>query len=251
MLALPSYIMNSAALAKHLDTRQFPSNCSILAADVESLYPSIDINRGLDALTAALKANNTDSDTRHFIVQLTRWVLMNNVTEFNGKLYIQICGTAMETPCAVVFACIFTGIIERKAWAMLSQVDIHPLLNYRFIDDLLIIVSSSEDAQKVLDTFNNIDPFITLTGNISDDTANFLDLTLFKGSKFHHGQWFNLDVYQKPSNLVLFLPPFSSHPEHVLKGWIQGYISRLRINCTDDIIYHLRRNQFWGQLLAR
>ena len=94
--------MNSAALAKHLDTRQFPSNCSLLAADVESLYPSIDINRGLDALTAALKANNTDRDTRHFIVQLTRWVLMNNVTEFNGKLYIQICGTAMGTPCAVV-----------------------------------------------------------------------------------------------------------------------------------------------------
>jgi hypothetical protein len=251
MLALPSYIMNSAALAKHLDTRQFPSNCSLLAADVESLYPSIDINRGLDALTAALKANNTDRDTRHFIVQLTRWVLMNNVTEFNGKLYIQICGTAMGTPCAVVFACIFMGTIERKAWAILSQVDIYPILNYRFIDDLLIIVNSSEDAQKVLDTFNNIDPFITLTGNISDDTANFLDLTLFKGSKFHHGQRFDLDVYQKPSNLFLFLPPCSSHPEHVFKGWIQGYISRLRINCTDDIIYHLRRNQFWDQLLAR
>ena len=251
MLALPSYIMNSAALAKYLDTRQFPSTCSLLAADVESLYPSIDINRGLDALTAALKANKTDSDTRHFIVQLTRWVLMNNVTEFNGKLYIQICGTAMGTPCAVVFACIFMGTIERKAWEILSQVDIHPLLNYRFIDDLLIIVNSSEDAQKVLDTFNNIDPFITLTGNTSNDTANFLDLTLFKGSKFHHGHKFDLDVYQKPSNLFLFLPPFSSYPEHVFKGWIQGYISRLRINCTDDIIYHLRRSQFWEQLLAR
>ena len=251
MLALPSYIMNSAALAKHLDNREFPPTCSLLAADVESLYPSIDINRGLDALTAALKANNTDSDTRHFIVQLTRWVLMNNVTEFNGHLYIQICGTAMGTPCAVVFACIFMGTIERKAWEILSQVDIHPLLNYRFIDDLLIIVNSSEDAQRVLDTFNNIDPFITLTGNISSDTANFLDLTLFKGSKFHHGQRFDLDVYQKPSNLFLFLPPFSSHPEHVFRGWIQGYLSRLRVNCTDDIIHYLRRNQFWDQLLAR
>ena len=130
MLALPSYIMNSAALAKHLDTRQFPSNCSLLAADVESLYPSIDINRGLDALTAALKANNTDRDTRHFIVQLTRWVLMNNVTEFNGKLYLQTRGTAMGTPCAVVFACIFMGTIERKTWSILSRVDIQPLLNY-------------------------------------------------------------------------------------------------------------------------
>jgi hypothetical protein len=114
MLALPSYIMNSAALAKYLHTRKFSSTCSLLAAEVKILYPSIDINRGLDALTAALKANNTDSDTRHFIVQLTRWVLMNNVTKFNGKQYIQICGTAMGTPCAVVFAWIFMGTIELR-----------------------------------------------------------------------------------------------------------------------------------------
>jgi len=251
MLRLQSYIMNSAALARHLDTKQFPMTCSLLAADVESLYPSIDINRGLDALNEALGQQHVDNETKRFIILLTRWVLMNNITEFNGKLYIQTRGTAMGTPCAVVFACIFMGTIENKAWNQLGRINIHPLLNYRFIDDLLIIVNSSEEAQTVLDTFNNIDPFITLTGNISDDTTNFLDLTLYKGSRFHHSQRFDLDVYQKPSNLFLFLPPCSCHPEHVFKGWIQGYLSRLRINCTDDIIHHLRRQQFWEQLLAR
>ena len=60
-----------------------------------------------------------------------------------------------------------------------------------------------------------------------------------------------MDVYQKPSNLFLFLPPYSSHPEHVFKGWIQGYLGRLRVNCTDDLIHHLRRQQFWDQLLNR
>jgi hypothetical protein len=251
MLELPSYIMNSAALTKHLETRQFPMTCSLLAADVESLYPSIDINRGLDALSEALKLKGTDSETRFFIVQLTRWVLMNNVTEFNGKLYLQTRGTAMGTPCAVVFACIFMGTIERKAWNFLGRMNIYPLLNYRFIDDLLIIVNSADDAQKILDTFNDIDPFIKLTGDISNDTANFLDLTLYKGSRFYHSNKFDLDVYQKPSNLFLFLPPSSCHPEHVFKGWIQGYLSRLRVNCTDDIIHYLRRQQFWDQLLAR
>ena len=66
MLALPSYIMNSAALTRHLETRQFPITCSLLAADVESLYPSIDITRGLDALTEALKQNGTDNTTSFF-----------------------------------------------------------------------------------------------------------------------------------------------------------------------------------------
>jgi len=114
MLTLPSYIMNSAALAKHLDEKTFPPTCALLAADVESLYPSIDINRGLDALDSALKDINTDSDKRYFIVMLTRWVLLNNITEFNNKLYLQTRGTAMGTPCAVVIACIFMGKSNEK-----------------------------------------------------------------------------------------------------------------------------------------
>ena len=72
--------MNSAALAKRLEERQFPSMCTLLAADVESLYPSIDINRGLDALDDALKNSGTDNQTRHLIILLTRWVLLNNIT---------------------------------------------------------------------------------------------------------------------------------------------------------------------------
>ena len=218
MLSLPSYIMNSAALAKHLDVRTFPPTCALLAADVERLYPSIDINRGLDALNSALKDINTDSDQRYFIVMLTRWVLLNNITEFNNKLYLQTRGTAMGTPCAVVIACIFMGTIERKAWRTLSQTHITPLLDYRFIDDLLIIAQSEEDAHMILKTFNSIDPLIQLTGTISYTTTNFLDLTLYKGSRFNHSNRFDLDVYQKPSNQFLFLPAGSYHPEHVFKG---------------------------------
>jgi hypothetical protein len=70
----------------------------------------------------------------------------------------------------------------------------------------------------ILDTFNDIDQLIKLTGNVSSNTSNFLDLTLNKGSRFNHTHIFDLDVYQKPSNLFLFLPPCSSHPEHVFKG---------------------------------
>ena len=76
----------SAALAKHLETQEFPPTRALLAADVDSLYPSIDINRGLDALYATLKEKHFPNATRHFIVRLARWVLLNNITEFNNKL---------------------------------------------------------------------------------------------------------------------------------------------------------------------
>jgi hypothetical protein len=79
--------MNSAALVKQLEQQAFPNNCALLAADVDSLYPSIDINRGLDALDDALRSTNTPHNIRIFIVKLARWVLFNNYLEFNGKLY--------------------------------------------------------------------------------------------------------------------------------------------------------------------
>ena len=57
----------------------------------------------------------------------------------------------MGTPCAVVVACIYMGTIERKAWASLNHLQsISPILDYRFIDDLLIIAKSQEEAQIIL-----------------------------------------------------------------------------------------------------
>jgi len=76
-------------------------------------------------------------------------------------------------------------------------------------------------------------------------------VTLSLGWQDATSQRFDLDVYQKSSNQFLFLPYDSYHPDHVFQGWIRGYLGRLRINCTDDIIYHVRRSQFWSQLLER
>ena len=251
MLQIPSYIMNSAALAKQLEHTTFPADCALLAADVESLYPSIDITRGLDALNDTLHSTGMPPANRQRIVLLTRWVLFNNYLEFNGKLYLQICGTAMGTPCAVVFACIFMGTIERKAWSILINQQIHALLDLRFIDDFVIIANSVAEANIILQTLNSIDPLIKLTGTISNTSCVFLDLTLYKGSRFDTSGHFDLDVYQKPSNKFLFLPYSSYHHPHIFKGWIHGYISRLRLNCTEDARYQLHRQQFYQQLQAR
>ena len=184
MLQIPSYIMNSAALAKQLEHTTFPADCALLAADVESLYPSIDITRGLDALNDTLHSTGMPPANRQRIVLLTRWVLFNNYLEFNGKLYLQICGTAMGTPCAVVFACIFMGTIERKAWSILINQQIHALLDLRFIDDFVIIANSVAEANIILQTLNSIDPLIKLTGTISNTSCVFFNLTLYKGSRF-------------------------------------------------------------------
>ena len=121
MLKLDSYIMSSATLAKEFQTTIFPPECALLSADVDSLYPSIDLNRGLDAINEALQTAKTSTQDREFTIYLLRWVLFNNILEFNGKLYLQVRGTAMGTPCAVVFACIFMGMLERRALSLARE----------------------------------------------------------------------------------------------------------------------------------
>jgi hypothetical protein len=115
LLKLDSYIMGSATLAKEFNTTTFPAECALLSAVVDSLYLFIDIYRGLDAIKKALKDASTSNTYRKFTIFLLRWVLHHNVLELNGKLYLQIRGTAMGTPCAVVFDCLFMGVLERKA----------------------------------------------------------------------------------------------------------------------------------------
>ena len=87
MLKLNSYIMSSATIAKEFNTTTFPAECTLLSADVDSLYPFIVINRGLDAINEALKEARTSNIDREFTIFLLRWVLYNNILEFNGKLY--------------------------------------------------------------------------------------------------------------------------------------------------------------------
>ena len=126
----------------------------------------------------------------------------------------------MGTPCAVVFACIFMGMLERRA--LNSIYPIVPLYYKRFIDDILVIMASLQDCEELKQSLNTRDPLIKLTGNPSLQSTNFLDLIIYKDTDFDHTHKLDLDLYQKPSNKFLFLSPSSEHAHHVPQGWVTG-----------------------------
>ena len=144
------------------------------------------------------------------------------------------------------------GMLERRALASIRDIQsITPLYYKRFIDDILIITASLQDCEAIKRALNGIDPLIRVTGQTSPNSTNFLDLTIYKEDDFTQTQKLDLDLYQKPSNKFLFLPPSSEHAPHVPQGWITGYIRRIRTNCTRDTKYTKRRTEFWNQLQAR
>ena len=183
MKNIKSFINNSNELVCKLESITFSPNCYLLEADVENLYPSIVLEDGLKSLHKALSHHHWEAKNIDFIVELAHWVLTNNYIQFGDRYYLQKVGTAMGTPFAVIFACRHLAIIEIETLNMLL-CDGHngPQLYYRYIDDIIAVFEYSEDAENFMSVFNN-----RRIGKrcpkylVSDTSANFLYLTIFKG----------------------------------------------------------------------
>jgi hypothetical protein len=252
-----SYVKSSFHLICHLADKKFPATCVILTADVESLYPSIEIQRGLDALNYALIQCKCDNTQRIFIIALTKWILENNFIEFGTNLYQQIKGTAMGTPMAVSYANIFLATTEHFVFKICVRTHTHfsmPYIYKRYIDDLFSVFPNHDSATAFISAFNNIQPgVLRLTHLISTTDGVFLDIEAYKCPipNTHNLVTINTRLYQKPINKYLYLPYCSAHSKKVMKGFITAELQRFRICCTDEHDFLTVKTLFHNRLLAR
>ena len=235
-----------------MDNINLPHHFQFIEADVENLYPSININDALDAIHAFLFNRLGFPQTRiNFIIKLVEWVLKNNYISFGEYIYHQIQGTAMGTPCAVVVACIFMHIIEEEALSLFSIKRCIPrtiFLFKRFIDDYIIVITDYDSGIDLMELLNSRRNSINITFKIRNREIHFLDITLLKTYPNHQ---LVVKAYTKPMNKHLFLPQTSCHPPHIFSGWICGYARRLKLNCTNNSDYNHVLNNFKANLINR
>jgi len=262
MQALPSYLKNSTQLILLLEQHNtLPADCVQLGADVEALYPSIDLADGLTQLRRALVQHNTahpntfDTQYIDFLLDLAEWVLHNNYFEFGThNYYKQIKGTAMGTPFAVTFAVIYLGMLENEAFEIMKQQNIytHILLYRRYIDDIYAIFANTSAANSFMSIFNGLRKgIIKLLETHIGDSVVILDLTVFKGERFNKHNKLDTTIYQKPINTYLYLPTSSYHKKSTFKSTIQSEMRRYRIGCSSDTDYNTIVQQFYHRLTAR
>ena len=253
MRKIPTYLKDSATLIKELDSRKFPPQCYFLEADVDNMYPSINIQHALNALANYIQRQEHNLEiSLNYILALAHWVLTNNYIEFNNKIYLQIKGTAIGTPFAVTFACIYMAEIEYQTTKILLYCRIKlPLYMKRYIDDKFGIFLRKIHAELYLEIFNSIAPGIHLTGNVTNTHAIFLDTKIHKNIRFENDNRLDTDLYQKLTNQYLFIPPNSYHQPKIFLSWITAYIRRIRLNCSDDELYIQHKRTFYNRLLAR
>ena len=250
-----SFIRNSTDLVTRLEATPFPTSATLCSADVVNLYPSIDLHDGLRMLHIALHISPFRIDNIPLLMDLAQFILFNNYLSFDDQVYLQLQGTAMGTPFAVTFACIYMSMLEIETLRLCRSTDtssfIPPILLCRFIDDIFSVFQDPISAALFFNTFNTLRPSIKLTFDITSPSHSFLDLTIFKGPRFHTSNLLDTKLYQKQINKYQYISPNSFHPRHVFSNFIHAELRRYLLACThpDDFI-HLR-SQFSSRLTAR
>jgi hypothetical protein len=258
---IPSYVGSSQNLLIMLESVNFSKHkdCFILCADVDSLYPNIPKDKGLLMMKESILRRKeklppenqlTESDI-NLICDLMAFVLDNNYFTFGELIYKQINGTAMGTPAAVVFACLF---LDKHETNVIESTNVKPLLYRRFIDDIFAVFGCKQDAETFINAFSSEVTLPTIKCSnftISDKEGIFLDLHIFKGTRFAEKNLLDVKIYQKPQNKYLYIPLNSFHPKSVFPSYIKAEINRYRLTCTNDNDFLTVKTDFFNRLSAR
>lgn len=233
-------LKNSDQLAQELqvgnDLDTFKDyDCSLITADISSLYPNMDISRLLKIVD---KIDNT-------CTPLVEFVCKHSYVEYNDKIYHQINGIPMGTNAAVTLANMYVGSLIDTFIATRPQV----IYYKRYIDDLFIIWKGD------LRTWDGAKRGITRMLGIpinfdqpSKDSAIFLDLQI----KWNHFTG-KLDtaVYQKPLNKYRYITPSSCHTSHMFRGFINGELTRYARLSSTAYAYSHTKKLFYQRLVQR
>lgn len=226
----PAYIKDTYHFISIVKNLSIPPDAFLFSLDVDSLYTNIDTKSGLAAVQKLFfKYPNSIRPDRD-LLKLLELNLTRNDFVFDKKYYLQVKGTAMGKSFAPSYANIFMAVWEETA---LANCPITPLHYYRFLDDIWGIWTASMDQfSQFISFLNGVDPSIKLKFEISENSINFLDTTVYKGPEFLTQNRLEIKVFFKPTDTHALLYKNSFHPKHTFNGIVKSQLLRFSRICT-------------------
>ena len=245
-----SYFKSSFDLKRLLSSLHIPNNASLFIADARSMYTNIPTDRALLFIARYLRRTEFEGIPVQALIEALALVMKNNIFSFGDTLWRQTTGTAMGTPPAPPWATLYFALCEEET---VPRFHGNLLLYRRFIDDILGIWLPDADATTNLSQWTDFkaainSPTYKLVWDFSQlcQSIDFMDLHLtIKDNRIH------TTLYEKPTNLHLYIPPSSCHPPGLLRGIVYGLIFRIYTLCTDRVDKKHRTQLFFLQLLRR
>ena len=245
-----AYFKSSYELVQQLKSLDLPPNTFLFTADAVSMYTNIPTNKALLFIGKYLREKRYPGVPIGALMRALQLIMRNNIVHFGDTYHKQLCGTAMGTPPAPPYANLYAAIKEERA---LERFSTHITFFRRFIDDIfgMFTFQSPQDVtvwEAIKEDFN--DPLFELEWEFSplSKSVDFMDLTISIDSSTNR---ISTTLYEKKSNLHLYIPPHSCHPPGVLQGMVFGCIHRIYTLCSDPADQHARTQQFYRHLSAR
>ncbi len=241
---------------RKLEQVQIPNNALIITLDYCSMYTNVPHDEALSALRYTLN-NNTQHQyvkgvkrpSTDSLCHLAQIILENNTFVFNGQNWKQSLGVAMGVKVSPELCDLTIFRMEKE---FLKQCTTDMFLWKRYRDDVFAIWTGSIDAaHQFLNYANSLHKTLKFEYCISPDGANFLDTTIFKGTRFALEGLLDFKPYTKPTETFQYLHRTSAHPPSVFTGLIKGELIRFVRTSTNKCDYLARADLFKSKLLLR
>lgn len=241
---IPGSLIDTADLLRELEkVKNLPTECQLFSADVESLYPSIPWQEGLDSATDFYTANlhvlHARAEKEKLLPppspvifrRILELVLMRNIFQFQDRRFFrQLQGTAMGCSMSVFLANTF---MFKRTRHLLENPPNGLRGLWRYIDDLIGIWEG--DKEQIPQLFSRtVDDDVRLTYVYGGRTLEALDITL----------WIRDDgsiatkLYRKPTDGHQYVHWSSAHPEKLKASIPYAQLLRIKRNCSENEDYH-------------
>jgi len=226
----PAYIRDTYHFIEIVKGLRISSEFFFFSMDVKNLYTNIPIAAGIQCIKKTFLEYPDPKRPDEELLKLLEINLTRNDFTFNGNFYLQIKGTAMGKKFAPAYANIFMAHWEREAILKSTK---KPACYFRFLDDIWgIWTGSKREFEEFVGILNSHDPSIQLTTETDENSINFLDTTVFKGSDYNVDHKLDTKVYFKPTDTHALLHKNSFHPKHTFKGIVKSQILRFQRICS-------------------
>lgn len=228
----PAYVRDTYHFIEIVHALRISEEFYFFSMDVDNLYTNIPIQAGIECVRNIFQAHPDPKRPDEELLQLLEINLTRNDFMFDGKFYLQIKGTAMGKKFAPAYANIFMANWEKEALAKCQK---KPVCYLRYLDDIWgIWVGSEEEFREFVAILNSHDPSITLKTELSKQSIDFLDTTVFKGPEFQKDFKLDVKVFFKSTDTHALLHKHSFHPKHTFRGIVKSQLLRYKRICTRD-----------------
>ena len=222
----PAYVKDTYHFIGRVRGQVIPLNALLVTGDVTAIYTNMDIDLTISIIREIFAKFPDARRPYKQLLRLLELTLRNNDSEFAGRIFLQICGTAMGKRYAPSLANIFLRKFDKKA---AFGFFIKPLLYLHFLDDIHFVWTGTRQQLAEYEFYlNTLMPGIKVTLTAHSEIIEFLDVLIYKVPRGPGMAQLQTRVFFKPTDTHQLLHGSSYHPKHTTNGILKSQILRFK-----------------------